>query len=1051
MLISLRKKSHGSELILMALQVLLAVIVVFVSTLAEAQSPTEPVLLSGDHLEWRSIGPYRGGRSISAIGSSKRPLEYYFGAAGGGLWKTADAGQSWNPVSDGFFQTSSVGAVAVAPSDPDVVYVGMGEAQLRGDIIQGDGVYKSVNGGETWEHLGLEQTLTISRIRVHPTNPDLAYIAALGDPYGPNPERGVYRTKDGGESWQNILFRDERTGAVDLAIDPNNPQILYAALWEVYRRPHMLSSGGEGSGLFKSDDGGDSWKELTRAPGMPEGVIGKIGVAPSPADPSRVYAIIEAKEGGVFRSNDGGTTWGRVNDERNLRQRAFYYTRLTPHPQDPDAVFVLNTGLYRSIDGGESYTSLGMPHGDHHDLWINPENPSHMISASDGGGSVSLNGGQSWTAQNFPTAQMYNVITTGHVPYHVCGAQQDYGGGICLPPSDGLFFGNPRPWYLVGGGESGYIAQSPINNNVFFAGRSMGIIWRTDLSTKQSRVVSPWPKYMMGNSAEDMEERFPWTYPIVFSPTDDTALYTASQHLFRSIDEGASWEKISSDLTRADDETLGPSGGPITLDQTGIETYGTVFTVAPSRHESTTIWTGSDDGLVHVTRDLGKSWADVTPSDLPDFTRISLIEASQHNAGTAYLAGNRYQLSDRAPYVFKTHDYGRTWVKITTGIRLTDFARVIREDPVRPGLLYLGTERGVYISFDDGGHWESLQMALPVASVQGLVIEGDDLVIGTHGRGFYVLDDIEVLRQYDPEIAARPLHLFRPSDVTRTVDPGVIIDYYLGYPAEVLTIEVLDSTGEIVRRFKGAVGDRSDSIQSEVLPFGSSSLRVSTDEGVHRVHWDLRYPDAIGFEGMILYWPVNPVLRGPLAPPGEYQIRVKGNGKSITHPVRILRDERLSNVTDQDLQDQFTLSQQVMAKLNEANQKVALIRMLKDTIMDRVSLIHDSDLVLDGESLVDGLTSVEGEIYQYRNQSRQDPLNFPIKLNNQLAGLLGVIQSADAAPTVQSYAVFDELSAQLNELLRSLSILITEELANFNTRLRKNGIEEISWDISLSW
>jgi photosystem II stability/assembly factor-like uncharacterized protein len=1017
MLRFLEKNGCRLGLTLMALQVFLAFIVVFAhSTIAEAQSPTEPVFLSGDHLKWRSIGPYRGGRSISATGSSKRPLEYYFGAAGGGLWKTTDAGQSWKPVSDGFFQTSSVGAVAVAPSDPDVVYVGMGEAQLRGDIIQGDGVYKSVNGGETWEHLGLEQTLTISRVRVHPTNPDLAYVAALGDPYGTNPERGIYRTKDGGESWENILFRDERTGAVDLAIDPNNPQILYAALWEVYRRPHMLSSGGEGSGLFKSDDGGDSWKELTRAPGMPEGVIGKIGVAPSPADPSRIYAIIEAEEGGVFRSNDGGTTWKKINDERNLRQRAFYYTRLTPHPQDPDAVFVLNTGLYRSIDGGESYTSLGMPHGDHHDLWINPEDPSHMISASDGGGSVSLNGGQSWTAQNFPTAQMYNVITTGHVPYHVCGAQQDYGGGICLPPSDGNFFGNPRPWYLVGGGESGYIAQSPINNNVFFAGRSMGIIWRTDLSTRQSRVVSPWPKYMMGNSAEDMEERFPWTYPIVFSPTDDTALYTASQHLFRSTDEGASWEKISPDLTRADDETLGPSGGPITLDQTGIETYGTVFTVAPSRHESTTIWTGSDDGLVHVTRDLGKSWTDVTPPDLPDFTRISLVEASQHNAGTAYLAGNRYQLSDRTPYVFKTHDYGRTWVKITTGIRITDFARVIREDPVRPGLLYLGTEHGVYISFDDGGHWESLQMALPVASVQGLVVEGDDLVIGTHGRGFYVLDDIEVF------------------------------DYYLGHSTEALTIEILDSTGGIVRRFKGAVEDRGDS-----LPFGSSSLRIRTDEGLHRVHWDLRYPDAIGFEGMILYWPVNPVLRGPLAPPGEYKIRLRGNGKSITHPVRILRDERLSNVTDQDLQDQFTLSQQVIEKLNKANQKVVLIRMLKDSIMDRVSLIQDADLVLDGVSLVDAMTSVEGEIYQYRNQSRQDPLNFPIKLNNQLAGLLGVIQSADAAPTVQSYAVFDELSARLNELLGSLSGLITGELASFNARLRENGIEEISWDISLAW
>ncbi len=1011
---------------------------------AVAQAPVggNPLLQS---LEWRSIGPYRGGRSLSAMGSSQRPLEYYFGAAGGGLWKTIDAGQSWRPVSDGFFRTPSVGAVAVSQSDPDVVYVGMGETQLRGDIIQGDGVYKSVDGGETWRHVGLGQTLAISRIRVHPEDPNVAYVAALGDPYGPNPERGIFRTKDGGSSWERILFRDDRTGAVDFAIDPSDPRVLYAALWEVFRRPHMLSSGGEGSGLFKSVDGGDSWSELTRAPGMPEGVIGKIGVAPSPADPSRVYAIVEADEGGVFRSDDGGATWQLVNGERRLRQRAFYYTRLTADPRDRDAVYVLNTGLYRSVDGGETYSTLPMPHGDHHDLWIDPEEPSRMISASDGGGSVSLNGGGSWTRQDFPTAQMYNALTTSHVPYHVCGAQQDYGGGICLPPTDGNFFGNPRPWYLVGGGESGYIAQSPTDSDVFFAGRSMGLIWRTDLETRQRRVISPWPKYMMGNSAEDMDERFPWTYPIVFSPVDPTALYTASQHLFRSTDEGESWERISPDLTRADPETLGPSGGPITLDQTGIETYATIFTVAPSRHEPNTIWTGSDDGLVHVTRDLGGSWTDVTPSDLPDFTRLGLIEASPHDAATAYLAANRFQLSDRTPYVYRTHDYGRTWTKITEGIAGDDFARVIREDPVRAGLLYLGTEHGIYVSFDDGDHWESLRLGLPAVSVQGLVVEAQDLVIGTHGRGFYVLDDITPLRQHESGLADRALHVFRPAAATRTVDAGVTIDYHLGRPAESVTVEILDGAGEVVRRFEGTVADRGDlpAPDPRLAFFRPPPLRVRTDVGTHRIRWNLRYADAVGFPGMILYWPVNPSLQGPLAPPGEYRVRVTANGQSVTNSVRVLKDERLG-VTDDDLRAQFQLSRQVIDRLNEANRTVIRIRELKSAIAERVGAARDDDLAAAGLSLTEALTGVEGEIYQHRNRSNQDPLNFPIKLNNQLAGVLGVIQSADAAPTAQSYAVFDQLSGQLDGHLARLEAIVTGALADFNRRLRDAGLEPIA-------
>src|SRR6478735_2255237 len=747
-------------------------------------------------LRWRSLGPARGGRSQAVAGSSSRPLEYYFGATGGGLWKTTDGGQTWQPMSDRFFKSSSVGAVALAESNPDIVYVGMGETELRGNVLQGDGVYKSTDAGKTWTHVGLEKTLTVARIRVHPWNSDVVYVAALGDPYAPNPERGVFKTVDGGKTWRRILFRDDKTGAVDLSMDPKNPDVLYAGLWEVSRTPHSLSSGGPGSGLFKSTDGGEHWTEITKNPGLPKPIWGKVGVTVSPADGSRVYAIIEAADGGVFRSDDAGATWTLANDDRRLRQRAFYYSRIYADPEAKDTVYVLNTGVYRSTDAGKSLRTIRVPHGDNHDLWIASNDPKRMINANDGSANVSTNGGETWTDQDIPTAQFYNVFTTAHVPYHVCGAQQD-NSTACVPST------GSGELYEVGGGESGYIAPDPQDRDVFYAGSYGGLLTRTNIRTGERRAVNVWPDNPMGFSSGDITERFQWTYPIVIAPTNPDVLYVTSQHVWKSTNEGQSWTRISPDLTRHDPSTLGPSGGPITLDQTGVETYATIFTIAPSAVDGNVLWAGSDDGLVHVTRDGGKNWQDVTPKDLPPLTRISLIEASPHGAGTAYLAGNRYQRSDRTPYVYKTSDFGRTWTKIVAGLGTDEIARAIREDKQRKGLLFLGTDNGISVSFDDGARWQSLQLELPVTPVHGIEVRDDDLLIGTHGRSFYSMDNIGVLRQIGRDTTHEPVVLFRPSDATRSISRGVAIDYYLQQPATQISIEIADAQGKTITTFTG--------------------------------------------------------------------------------------------------------------------------------------------------------------------------------------------------------------------------------------------------------
>jgi photosystem II stability/assembly factor-like uncharacterized protein len=993
----------------------------------------DPVLFSG--LRWRSIGPARGGRSIAVGGSAARPFEYYFGATGGGVWKTADGGLTWRPVADRFLRTSSVGAIAVAESNPDVVYVGMGEVALRGNVIQGDGVYKTTDGGRTWSHVGLEKTMAIGRIRVHPSNPDIVYVAALGNPYGPNPERGIFKTIDGGRTWDRVLFRDERTGAVDLALDIKNPDTLYAGFWEVSRTPHSLSSGGPGSGLFKTTDGGASWKELTRNPGLPEPIWGKLGVSVSAADPTRVYAIIEAAAGGVFLSDDGGATWKLVNDDRRLRQRAFYYTRIYADPHVKDTVYVLNTGFYRSTDAGKSIRGISVPHGDNHDLWIAPNDAKRMINSNDGGANVSVNGGESWTDQDYPTAQFYNVFTTAHVPYHVCGAQQD-NSTACIPGTGGEL-------YAVGGGESGYIAPDPEDTDVFYAGSYGGLLTRINRRTGERRAINIWPDNPMGFSAKDITQRFQWTFPIVISPTDPNTLYATSQHVWKTTNEGQTWQRISPDLTRADPSTLGPSGGPITLDQTGVETYATVFTLAPSPRDSRVIWAGSDDGFVHVTRDGGTNWLKVTPAGLPEFTRISLIEASPHDPATAYLAGNRYQRSDRAPYVYKTRDYGQTWTKIVSGIPGDDFARAIREDPKRRGLLFLGTETSIHVSFDDGANWQSLRLELPVAPVHGIQVKHDDLVIGTHGRSFHILDNISVLRQISATTTTEPVVVFDPADATRSVSRGVVVDYYLQKPADKVTIEFLDAAGKTVRTFESGVepagrgrggepGEGAEEEEGRGRGRGGQAARVTGRQGMNRFTWNMRYPDATTFPGIIL-WAAS--TSGPMAPPGKYQVTLTANGVTRAQDFEIRRNATVKTVTDADLVEQFELAKQINETVTAANQAVIRIRRIKEQIAERVAKAGDASLTQAGTALSDKLTEVEGEIYQHRNRSSQDPLNYPIRLNNKLAALQGVVESGDSRPTDQSYAVFKELSGRLDTQLTRLETILKTDVAAFNATL----------------
>lgn len=1027
----------------------------------QAQTLNAEVVIKG--LKWRSIGPYRGGRVTAVTGVASQPMVYYFGATGGGVWKTTDGGVNWDPIADGKTATGSVGAIGVAESDPNVVYVGMGESPIRGNVSHGDGVYKTTDAGKTWKHSGLADTRQIGRVRVHPRNPNIAYVAALGHIFGPNEERGVFRTTDGGTNWKKVLFRSNKAGAIDLILDPTNPNVIYAGFWEVFRTPYSLESGGPGSGVLKSTDGGDTWTDLSRNPGMPKGLIGKVGITVSPVNPERLWAIVEAEDGGVFSSDNAGQTWSRVNEQRQLRQRAWYYTRIYADPLSADTVYVLNTGFYKSNDGGRTYTTISVPHGDNHDLWIAPNDSMRMINSNDGGANVSFNGGRTWTEQDQPTAQFYRVATDDDFPYNIYGAQQD--NSTVRIPSRTVEGGIDRThWYDVGGGESGWIAPYPKNTNIVYAGSYGGLITRYDHHTGQLRNVTAWPENPMGAGAEGLKHRFQWNFPLLFSPHDSGVLYAAGNVLFKSTNEGQSWQVISPDLTRNDKSKQGSSGGPITKDNTSVEYYCTIFTVIESPVQKGVIWAGSDDGLVHLTRDGGKNWEKVTPAGIPEWIQINSIDASPHDPGTAYVAATMYKSDDFRPYLYKTSDYGKTWKKITKGLPDGSFSRVIREDPNRRGLLYAGTETGIYVSFDDGENWQSLQLNLPAVPITDLAVNKreKDLIAATQGRSFWILDDLPVLHQITDVIARSDSHLFKPEDSYRmpgggfrsrgggtlgeNPPSGAVVYYYLkNKPAGEFSIELQDSSGKLIRRFSSRpdAQARAEGGEEVFERGGPSSNRAPAEAGLNRFIWDYRYPDAIRFPGMIL-WAGE--MRGPRAVPGTYQVKVTVDGKSLSQTFEVKKDPRLP-VSQADLQKQFELLIKIRDTLTETHEAIIRIRDVKKQAEDIAARVKDlpggATVAGNARDLAAKLTAVEETLYQTKNRSNQDPLNYPIRLNNKLAALAGVVASADAAPTDQSFVVYDELAGKIDAELKKLEQLLRDDIAEFNKKVREASVPAV--------
>ena len=971
-----------------------------------------------NQMSWRGIGPDRGGRSLAVSGSPSRINEYYFGAVGGGLWKTIDGGQTWKPVTDGQIRSSSVGAVAVSESNPDIVYIGMGETELRGNIMQGDGVYKSIDGGKKWEHLGLDETQAIAKIRVHPKNPDIVYVAALGHPYGENPERGIFKSVNGGKSWDKVLYKSSKAGAIDLVIDPNDPETLYATIWQVYRTPYKMLGGGPDCGIYKSSDGGKSWKDISENKGLPERPLGKIGITVSGANSNRVWAIVEANNGGVYVSDDAGDSWELVNNERKLRQRAFYYSRIYADPKDENIVYALNTGFYKSVDGGKTFDKrIIVPHGDNHDLWIDPNNPMRMVNANDGGGCVSVNGGDTWTDLDFPTSQFYHIMVTKDFPYHVCGAQQD-NSTMCIP-SEGWNFKQARGphkqyYYAVGGGESGYISQHPDNLDWFYAGSQGALLTKYDRSNGFRRDLQVYPRFFSGEPASALPERWQWTFPIIFSPLNSNKLYTSSQHVWVSENDGQSWEKISPDLTYADPKTLGETGGIITNDMNGPEIYATVFALVPSNHDENVIWAGSDDGLVYITKDHGKTWENITPNNMPKDTRVSIIDESTHKPGTAYVAGKRYQMDDRKPYIWKTDDYGKTWNFIIDGIREDDFIHVVREDLHVPGLLYAGGEHGVWVSFDDGNNWSSLSLNMPDTQISDLIVTDKDIVVGTHGRSVYILDDISPIREMS-KINFDKHYLFKPYYAARRVQNGEI-KYYLSEDVNSLNIKILDSNGRVVLDKDGLIEESEDDEQSW---YGADNKNPSMKKGLNSYTWNLRYPGATDFEGMII-WSARPQL-GPIAPPGNYNVILTVDGKQYKSFIDLIKDPRIE-VSDEVIDIQFQFAMEIMNQTDIANRSVIEIREIKDNLKN-VSSTSSSTKRKKIKSLILKLENIESSIYQVKNQSGQDPLNFPIKVNNRLAYLRKSVESGDGLPTKGSREVFEVLKNELYGYVSTLDEL----------------------------
>lgn len=1014
-------------------------------------------------LKYRNIGPYRGGRSVAVSGHASQPYTFYTGFTGGGVYKTTDGGSSWINISDDYFKTGSVGAISVAPSDANVIYAGMGETDIRGNMSAGDGMYKSTDAGKTWKHIGLGESQFIGDIEVHPADDEILWVAAMGQIFGEegNEERGVYKSIDGGKSWKKVLYRDSKTGAVDIAVDPNNPRILFAALWEAYRNPWAMSSGGEGSGLFRSKDGGETWEEISTFPGMPKGLLGKIGVAVSPANSNRVWAIIENKNGGgLFRSENAGDTWRRISADRNLRQRAWYYSKVIADPKNENGVYVLNVGFHKSTDGGSSFSRIGTPHGDHHDLWIDPNDPQRMIIGDDGGGQVTYNGGEGWSSYyTSATAQIYQVTTDNQFPYMIYGAQQDNSTFAIRNRTSGFGI-SESDWWPVAGGESGYIAPDPEDPNVTFGGSYGGYLNKYDKELGLSDRVDVWPDNPMGAGAEDLKYRFQWTFPIIISPHNPDVMYTTSQHVHRSTDEGMSWETISDDLTRNDKEKQKESGGPITKDDTSVEYYNTIFAFVESPIQEGTFWAGSDDGLIHISRDNGKTWENVTPKGLPE-TMISIIDASHHDAGTAYFAATRYKFNDFQPMIYKTTNFGKSWKKITNGIPAMDFTRAVREDPNKKGLLYAGTETGLYVSFDAGENWQDLQLNLPPVPVTDLAVHkrDKDLVVATQGRSFWVLDDLPVLHQMSDEIAKAENHLFQPektylfggpsfsspgSTVGQNPERGAVFYYTLkNNIEEEIKLEIIDPSGNTIRTYSSKK-DANDKPVKESSTFYEEENRtrssvVAADAGLNKFVWGLDYPDVTRIDGVQILWAGN--TSGPSAIPGTYKVKMHiGDDVVGERSFDVVKDPRLKNVSQQDFVAQFELVKTIKAKLDTTHKTINRIREVRKEINEIMAEAKgDDELQEKAKTMLDAMSEIENELIQTKAESGQDVLNFQIKLNNKLAALASTVATGYGRPTKQQYGVYDDLAGKVDVQFKRLQAVWDGEYENIIQEFESKG------------
>jgi photosystem II stability/assembly factor-like uncharacterized protein len=975
-------------------------------------------------MQWRGIGPYRGGRVLAVAGVPGDPYTFYFGAVAGGVWKTTDTGATWQPLTDHTL-ISSIGAIAVAPANRDIIYVGTGEAAPRGDITYGDGVYKSTDGGKTWTSVGLQDTRQIGALIVDPKDPNIVLVAALGHAFGPNADRGVFRTTDGGRNWTKVLFKDDQTGAIDVTFDPNDSRVVYAALWQARRLPWNFSSGGPGSGLYRSSDGGVTWTHLS-GNGLPSGILGRIHVSVSPADSKRVYAMIEANEGGLFRSDDGGVRWQRVNDDGRLRQRAWYFSTILADPKNVDTVYALNTGLFRSKDGGRTFDLLPARHGDHHGIWIDPIAPDRIINGNDGGASISVDGGWTWTTQNNqPTAQFYHVAVDDGFPYRLYGAQQD-NSNLAIASRDDEGVITEKGWFNAGGGECGFVIADPRDRDIIHS-TSENVIVTFNRHTGQDRVISAWPIDASGHAAKDLEHRFNWTSPLAMSPYDADTLYYGMERLYKTTNGGSSWTAISGDLTRNDKSKQGASGGPITKDITSVEYYDTIFAIAESPLKKGTIWVGTDDGLVHVTADGGGTWSNVTPRDMPEWSTISMIEPSRFDANTAYVAVDRHKLDDIKPYAYTTADGGKTWTRIDAGLPAGSFVHAVREDSVARGLLYAATETGVFVSFDLGRTWQSLQLNLPRSPVHDLVVKGDDLAVATHGRSFWILDDVTPLRQVASAAAATGAFLYAPQAAYRLYYPdqvdarppvgqnppaGALIDYYLPpRPTGTIAIDVLDAKGDVVRHLTSEQSAHTEQPQ-EWPDLVQPTDTLPAQPGMNRFVWNLRYNDPAQIPGAF-YAGLAP--RGPIVLPGAYTVKLTYDGRSEARPLVIAADPRVKGPLT-GLEQKFALSMEVYRDLDALHRAVNDIRAAKDEItaaLARAGGAASSPIRAEGDAVLKQAAEIEGRLMQVNMKGSEANLNYPGMLNEQVYSFGGLLEDSDTAPNQAEVQLCAELHKQL--------------------------------------